>query len=259
MQYIITFSDLTRREFFLMLPLVIFNFLFGLCPNLFIGPIYYGILWNAQDTTWPSDWLFETTHPSRHYESSVDAFILDAIRLEGALEEVFFPFFRELVWRELGAQDDEVMNMLYRQEELRRALMQIFCADLEPAWAVRDLSRILDFAQTKAEYTPFFYKHHISLELALSPITYGEEAWIKFFGENVSPVNSRILFVHQYENSDTTVEISNGIKYPIETLVKSPYMFWDKDSYGRKHAGILRIYRESRVYDEVYDSGQFLQ
>jgi NADH:ubiquinone oxidoreductase subunit 4 (subunit M) len=44
MQYIITFSDLTRREFFLMLPLVIFNFLFGLCPNLFIGPIYYGIL-----------------------------------------------------------------------------------------------------------------------------------------------------------------------------------------------------------------------
>jgi hypothetical protein len=97
------------------------------------------------------------------------------------------------------------------------------------------------------------------LELALSPVTYGEEAWIKFFGKDFPPVDSTLPVFVEYEDFTKTVELSNGIKYPIEALVKNTYMFMDRDMYIRHNAGILRIYRESRIYDEVYASGQFLQ
>jgi hypothetical protein len=78
-QYIGAFSDINRREFFVMVPLFFLNLLFGLCPNLFLAPIYHGILLSADNYEIPVVWLFETTHPTRVLLSEEDSFIVDMV------------------------------------------------------------------------------------------------------------------------------------------------------------------------------------
>jgi hypothetical protein len=53
--------------------------LFGLCPNLFLAPIYHGILLSADNYEIPVVWLFETTHPTRVLLSAEDSFIVDMV------------------------------------------------------------------------------------------------------------------------------------------------------------------------------------
>lgn len=43
-QYIAAFSDINRREFSVIFPLFLLNLIFGLCPTIFLSPIYYSIL-----------------------------------------------------------------------------------------------------------------------------------------------------------------------------------------------------------------------
>ena len=81
-QYIGAFSDINRREFFVMVPLFFLNLLFGLCPNLFLAPIYHGILLSADNYEIPVVWLFETTHPTRVLLSEEDSFIIDIVMFE---------------------------------------------------------------------------------------------------------------------------------------------------------------------------------
>jgi NADH-quinone oxidoreductase subunit M len=44
MQYIKSFSDLTRREVYIMVPLFIVNIVFGIFPNFFLGPVYQAVV-----------------------------------------------------------------------------------------------------------------------------------------------------------------------------------------------------------------------
>lgn len=86
-QYLGAFSDLTRREFFLMLPLFILNLVFGMCPNIFLAPIYHSSLIILNNAQFPTEWLFSTTRPQRFFFSPEDEFIIDMVSFQLAIDK----------------------------------------------------------------------------------------------------------------------------------------------------------------------------
>lgn len=63
-QYFSTFNDLTRREIYIIMPLFIGNFVFGIVPNFFLGPIYSAVTALMFDSEFDTIYWFETNKPS---------------------------------------------------------------------------------------------------------------------------------------------------------------------------------------------------
>ena len=91
-QYFSTFTDLTRREIYIMIPLFIGNFIFGIVPNFFLGPIYSAVTALMFDSDFDTIYWFETNKPStdRHLYTSAEHLAICATQDLTALSILFF-------------------------------------------------------------------------------------------------------------------------------------------------------------------------
>jgi NADH-quinone oxidoreductase subunit M len=91
-QYFSTFTDLTRREIYIMIPLFIGNFIFGIVPNFFLGPIYSAVTALMFDSDFDTIYWFETNKPStnRPLYTSAEHLAICATQDLTALSILFF-------------------------------------------------------------------------------------------------------------------------------------------------------------------------
>jgi NADH:ubiquinone oxidoreductase subunit 5 (subunit L)/multisubunit Na+/H+ antiporter MnhA subunit len=263
-QYIGAFSDINRREFFVMVPLFFLNLLFGLCPNLFLAPIYHGILLSADNYEIPVVWLFETTHPTRVLLSAEDSFIVDMVLFDNLcsilLHKVVSEILNSTMTKEQWAKENFaglVVSFIGREVDADMGIIA------EKHNFMKSLSLLLEQKPVQEGLG------NQNLEQALLSLNIMEHYWMDaFFKLGYDPVLVNFMFATLVRGPEQRMSedlirsgseamlFSDGYGHlPLEFSVMSHA----GDRFGRTTNWIERIIVESNDFEKEYLSGNFLK
>lgn len=263
-QYIGAFSDINRREFFVMVPLFFLNLLFGLCPNLFLAPIYHGILLSADNYEIPVVWLFETTHPTRVFLSEEDSFIVDMVLFDNLCDTLVHNEYVAILNSGLTKEQWADENMPGLVADYIGKQLEVDVGMIAEKYNFMRSLQLITFQQYKQDGWDVY-----SLEEVLLPLNIMGRYWMDAIVKNeYDPVLANFMLATLVRGPEQRMS-ENIIRSGVEAMLFSDgdghlplefsLMAHAGDRYGRSTNWIERVIVESNELEKEFLSGNFLK